>query len=244
MKEIRITMGMPASVEVIGDDAAQGIDSVFACFAEVDARFSPYRADSEVSLLNRDRQHTPSADLAEILAIAERTRVESGGFFNATRPDGCIDPTGIVKGWAIHRAALKLRAAGYENFCVDIGGDIACSGVNADGNPWQIGIRNPFAHGEVIKTLAASTAGVATSGTAARGDHIYNPYAPTAPIRDVVSITVVGPDVLTADRLATAAFAMGADGVRFVEALPGCEAYQVGADGIATMTSGFRALCV
>ena len=61
-------------------------------------------------------------------------------------------------------------------------------------------------------------------------------------LTDVVSITVVGSDVLEADRFATAAFAMGRAGIGFIEAYPGLEAYQINAAGIATMTSGFSEL--
>lgn len=235
-------MGMPVSVEVVGDEAARGVEAAFAYFTEIDRRFSPYRADSEVAALNRDPHHRPSAELAEILALAERTRAESGGFFDIRRPDGRIDPSGIVKGWVIQKVAETLTAYGYEDFCVDAGGDIALSGKNARGESWRIGIRNPFRREEVVRVVASHGGGIATSGSAARGDHIYNPHKPEAPIRDVASITVVAEDVLTADRYATAAFAMGADGILFIETIPGCEAYQIGQDGVAVMTSGFSAL--
>jgi len=84
--------------------------------------------------------------------------------------------------------------------------------------------------------------GVATSGTYIRGQHIYNPYRPEEKIEDIVSITVVGPDIYEADRFATAAFAMGRGGIMFIEELKDFEGYAVDAAGIATMTSGFSAL--
>lgn len=243
MKRYRVSMGMPAAVEIIGGNAAD-IDAVYEYFDEIDARFSPYRADSEIARMNRGTSSTPSAELAEILSIAAVTRTESGGFFDIRRPDGTVDPTGIVKGWALQNAAELLVRRGRRDFCIELGGDIACSGKNAEGGAWRVGVRNPFAHGETVRVVAVEDAGIATSGSAARGDHIYNPHRPGEAIRDVASITVVGPDILTADRYATAAFAMGKDGVSFIEALPGCEAYQIGADGVACMTSGFRALTV
>jgi len=76
----------------------------------------------------------PVADLSdemrEVLALAETTRVESNGAFNIRRPSGFIDPSGIVKGWAILNAADRVRAAGIKNFYVDAGGDIQTGGVN------------------------------------------------------------------------------------------------------------------
>jgi len=82
----------------------------------------------------------------------------------------------------------------------------------------------------------------ATSGTAARGQHIYNPHQPQQAIEDIASITVVGPDIYEADRFATAAFAMGRSGIMFIEQLPGFEGYLIDANAVATMTSGFDTL--
>jgi thiamine biosynthesis lipoprotein len=177
-----------------------------------------------------------------VLALAEQTTVESAGYFNIVRADGTIDPSGIVKGWALKKATDLLLSLGYEHFCIDAGGDISVHGVNAVGEPWSVGIRNPFNHDEVVKALYPKTLGVATSGSSARGDHIYNPHEPRQTLRDVVSITVIGPNILEADRFATAAFAMGTHGIDFIESLQGFEAYQIDANGIATMTRGFEHL--
>jgi thiamine biosynthesis lipoprotein len=81
-------------------------------------------------------------------------------------------------------------------------------------------------------------AGVATSGSYLRGTHIYNPHATDAGTGNIVSLTVIGPDILEADRFATAAFAMGEAGIEFLERLHGLEGYQIDAHGMARMTSG------
>ena len=83
--------------------------------------------------------------------------------------------------------------------------------------------------------------GIATSGTYVRGQHIYDPRRPGRPIEDIVSLTVIGPDVLEADRFSTAAFAMGRSGIHFIEELAGFEGYVVDSGGIAIQTSGFKA---
>jgi thiamine biosynthesis lipoprotein len=94
----------------------------------------------------------------------------------------------------------------------------------------------------MVKVITASAScGIATSGNSVRGEHIYNPHAPSR-ASDVASITVVGPDACRTDVLATAAFAMGKRGASYVETLPGFEAYMIDTEGIATMTSGFEAL--
>jgi thiamine biosynthesis lipoprotein len=64
------------------------------------------------------------------------------------------------------------------------------------------------------------------------------------PLTEVVSLTVIGPDIYEADRFATAAFAMGQAGIIFVEQLEGFEGYLINQEGQATFTSGFaRYVC-
>jgi thiamine biosynthesis lipoprotein len=124
---------------------------------------------------------------------------------------------------------------------IDAGGDIQVHGHNPDGEPWKIGLRNPFNRDEIVKTITTSSDGVATSGTAVRGQHIYNPKLPESPIEEIVSLTVIGPNIYEADRFATAAFAMGRSGVVFIESRPELEGYVIDREGMATLTSGFEA---
>lgn len=114
------------------------------------------------------------------------------------------------------------------------------SGVNERGEQWSVGIRNPFAPDEIVKVLYPRGAGVATSGSYLRGKHIYDPLIGEPP-EGLVSITVIGPDVLQADLYATAAFAMGRDGIGFIERLSGFEGYAIDERGMATLTTGFDA---
>lgn len=245
MRATGLSMGMPISVDV-PDVHADMIATIFGYFDTVDRRFSPYRADSEVGAINAGAsgERDYSSEMREVLVLADKTRRQSGGYFDVRRPDGRFDPSGIVKGWAIRNAARILERASVRDFFVDAGGDIQSAGVNAAGEPWRVGIRNPFCHDEIVKVLRPQGLGVATSGSYARGQHIYDPHAPGRLIHDVVSLTVIGPDVLEADRFATAAYAMGRDGIAFVEATPGLEGYLIDTRGRATMTSGFEGFVV
>jgi len=242
MKHLELLMGMPIAVEVV--DAAvtaATIENVFAYFRSVDATFSTYKEDSEISKINRGElaEAEYSEDMRTILDLSEQTRRETQGYFDI-RHNGILDPSGIVKGWAILRAANMLKEAGFANFYVDAGGDIQVVGKK-DGHPWRVGIRNPFNRKENVKILAITDRGVATSGTAIRGQHIYNPHQPDRPLQqDIVSLTVVGPNVYEADRFATAAFAMGKKGIYFIERLPEFEGYVIDASARATFTSGFE----
>ncbi len=238
-----LIMGMPITVDLPDDAPAQLMGDVFDYFNAVDRRFSLYKPDSEISIYNRGslRLENLSSEMNDVLALARATNAETRGYFDAVRPDGVLDPSGIVKGWAVRNAAYTIRIAGVQDFFVEAGGDAQLGGCNDEGNPWQIGIRNPFNETEIIKALSLTNHGIATSGSYVRGQHIYNPLQPKMKIDDIVSITVIGTDVLEADRFATAAFAMGKDGIYFIEELPGLEAYMIDAHGIATQTTGFGA---
>jgi len=234
-------MGMPITVAIIDNAVAEmAIGQIFAYFRAVDDRFSTYKEDSEISQINRGLPEAAWSDeMRQIMRLCEETKQQTSGYFDIRRR-GVLDPSGLVKGWAINQAAGQLRAGGIKNFRVDAGGDIQVSGLNRQGRAWRIGIRNPFDRHQIIKVVELNGEGIATSGTAIRGQHIYNPHQPNAEITDIVSLSVIGPDVYEADRFATAAFAMGVRGVAFIESWPGLEGYMVGADGKATFTSGFE----
>lgn len=241
MKQTRLLMGMPITVEIVDSTATEDdLEKVFAHFVAVDEQFSPYKEDSEISRINRGAL-TPaqySAEMRTILALSEQTRRETRGFFDIRR-EGKLDPSGLVKGWAIENATQLLREQGFRHFYIDAGGDIQVVGYNR-GQPWRVGIRNPFQRHEHVKILALTDRGIATSGTAVRGQHIYNPHHPEMPIVDIVSMTVIGPNIYDADRFATAAFAMGREGIRFIATLTDFAGYMIDAQGQATFTTGFE----
>jgi len=236
-------MGMPIEIEIVAPDAQSTLEAAFAYLAAVEERFSVYKEDSEISRINRGEvePREMSDEMKEVFALGEKTKGETNGYFDIRRPDGSIDPSGVVKGWAIKNTAALIQKVGYENYMVNAGGDIALAGKNAEGGEWSVGIRNPFNIYEVVKVVYPRGKGIATSGSYIRGAHIYNPHAPKEELQEVVSTTIIGPDVLAADLMATASFAMGAAGIAFIETLPGFEGYAIDARGIATMTSGFGA---
>jgi thiamine biosynthesis lipoprotein len=235
---------VPFSICPAADVAVhEAIESAFSYLTSVDKQFSTYKTDSEISRVNRGEleMRTISPEMREVFALAEKTKEETNGYFDMRKPDGSLDPSGIVKGWAIKNAAALISAAGHQNFFVNAGGDVAMQGKNEKGEEWSVGIRNPFNISEMVKVVYPRGKGIATSGSYIRGNHIYNPHNPTEELQDIVSITVIGPDVLEADRFATAAFAMGEEGIAFIANLEGFEGYAISADGIATYTSGFAA---
>lgn len=248
VKRTAVIMAMPVKIELRIENeelrdqnkTEEDINEVFEYLRWVDETFSPFKENSEVSKYNRGKKY--SDDLKKILKLCEETKKLTGGYFDIIRPDGKMDPSGLVKGWAIWNAAKILKKAGYKKYFVEVAGDTEISG-----GPWKWGITNPFNKKEIIKVLNLSNCGIATSGTYERGQHIWNSITKKAEITDIVSLTVIGPNVYEADRYATAAFAMGRSGIEFIEKLKGLpagrqgfEGYMIDKDGIAIMTTGFK----
>ncbi|MGA2910911.1 MAG: FAD:protein FMN transferase [Candidatus Microgenomates bacterium] len=236
MKQIRLIMGMPVIVKIAGNElrkTKKDLQKVFDYFNYVDEEYSPYKETSQVAKLNRGEE--VSSEMKMILGLSEDLKKETNGYFDIRRLDGKIDPSGIVKGWAIKNGAEILKKLGYKRFYVDAGGDAEIVGKN-----WTWGIRNPFNVSEIVKVLELSDCGIATSGTYERGQHIYDPIGKKNIILDIVSLTVIGPDVFEADKFSTPAFAMGIKGIEFIEKREGLEGYMIDSRGIATMTGGFE----
>ncbi|HET9946621.1 MAG TPA: FAD:protein FMN transferase [Patescibacteria group bacterium] len=241
MKDTRLIMGMPVTVEILDEgNVKKDIEDIFSFFVAIDNRFSTYKKDSEISAINAGKilLKDASLEMQEVFALSEQTKQQTNGYFDIKK-NKTYDPSGLVKGWAIFNASQKLLSKGYKNFYVEIGGDIQVSGKK-QGEKWKIGIRNPFDRERIIKTICLEAQGIATSGTYIRGQHIYNPFKNTKEITDIVSLTVIGPNIYEADRFATAAFSMGKKGIEFIAGLEGFEGYMIDADGIATFTTGFE----
>ena len=240
MQDTRIIMGMPITIQVTDSAKQADLDAIFSYFEAIDERYSPYKEDSELSRINQGLSiDEASSEMRYVLELCEQTKAETNGYFDI-RNNNSIDTSGLVKGWAIQNAANQLKLAGFENFFIEAGGDVAISGHNNTEELWQLGIRNPFNIQEIVKVLAVTNCGVATSGTYVRGNHIYDPVHNHTRPKGVQSLTVVGPNIYEADRYATAAFAMGAYGIGFIEQLKGFEAYMIDNKKIATYTSGFE----
>jgi thiamine biosynthesis lipoprotein len=228
-------MGMPIVIDVRDEHPHdQAVDGAFDWFRWVDATFSTYREDSEISRLDRGELAPCDAnvDVRWVLGRCETLKDETDGYFDP-RASGRLDPSGLVKGWSVDRAAELLCDAGLERFAVSAGGDMRIVG---DG--WRVGVQHPGDRGSVAAVLELGDVAVATSAAYARGDHVLDPYTGRPPA-DVLSVTILGPELATADAYATAAFAMGAHGPGWTARLPGYEAMTIMADEAVLTTGGF-----
>ena len=225
MNRVEQVMGLPISLDLRDDgDFTEAADEAFAWLREVDARFSPFKEDSEVR--RYDRGELPAADLSaellEVLELCAYYEQLSGGAFRARLPGRGLDPCGVVKGWAVQRAADLLKAAGATTFCLNAGGDVVTAGEPEPGRAWRVGVRHPEQPLAVCAVLESRNGAIATSAAYERGSHILDGRDGT-PATGLLSVTVVAADLVTADALATATYAMGTEGIAWAADRPGCE---------------------
>ena len=237
---VQMVMGLPISVtfrgpEARGDRADQVVQALYADLRSVDRVFSTYRSNSEVSLLRRGAlpRGLASQQVRDVLDLCEQARTLTGGHFDAElpQPDGSrlLDPSGLVKGWAVERAARGLDRLDGLDWLVNAGGDVL--GRATRGPAWQVAVEDPRDRTRVLGVLPLRDGAVATSGTAARGQHILDPRTGRPAAEHVLSATVVGPSLTWADVLATGAFVEGAASLARIHALDTYEALLVLADG-------------
>ena len=253
-------MGTMVSFDVPAAARRDGsLDDAIRWLHWVDRVFSPYRPDSDATLLAEGLLTVEACapQMAEVIEACAFFHELSGGFFTSS-PWGRFDPSGYVKGWAIERAAGILTTAGSASHLVNGGGDVQCVGGRPDAaagggtstgdtgpgpaSPWRIGIADPHRPGRLALVVAAVDCAVATSGTAERGAHIVDPRT-GRPAAGLASLTVTGSSLALADACATAAFAMGPALARdWLASLGGCEAYEITETGETWKTAGFAAL--
>ncbi|QKW40663.1 FAD:protein FMN transferase [Actinomadura sp. NAK00032] len=219
---------------------AKALEEAIAWLHHVDHVFSPYKPESQMSRLAEGRLTVGECDpdVADVLHHCHVLEQLTGGAFTC-RPGGRLDPSGLVKGWAVERASTILYEAGALDHCVNGGGDIQTRGEARPGRPWRVGITDPHHRDRLVAAVAGHDLAVATSGTAERGPHIIDPRT-GHPAADLASITLVGRHLSDVDALATAAFAMGGAARTWTDAHPDIEALVVASDGSTWCTSGFE----
>jgi FAD:protein FMN transferase len=231
MHRVEHIMGMPIVVAVRDGDAVP--EEAFDWFRRVDETFSTYKDDSEVSRLRRGELalEAASSEVQQVFARCTELRDETDGFFDVEAVG--LDPSGYVKGWAVDEAAAILERAGLRDYAINAGGDIRTRGH------WTIGIQHPLQPQEVAKVVEGTDLAVATSGAYERGDHVVDPHSRWTPA-GILSVTVTGPNLGTADAYATAAFAMGGHRApNWIARLQGYEAMAILDDGRVLSTPGF-----
>jgi FAD:protein FMN transferase len=202
----------------------------------VDGLLSTFKPDSDISRIGRGELAIADAHplVRQALDLCDLYERETNGYFTAHFEQG-LDPTGLVKGWAIERASDILAWHGSYNHAVNGGGDIQMRGEGAPGRPWRVGVNDPHDPTRVLRIFSGTDFAIATSGTSERGEHIVDPTSRSAPA-GLASVTVVGPSLTRADVYATAAFAMGGNAVGWLDSRRGHEGLVVSDTGEVQVT--------
>lgn len=154
---------------------------------------------------------------------------------------------GIAKGYIVDRMARVLERRRVRRYLIDAGGDIRASGRKEGGRPWSVGVRDPWRAGELPDRIALARGAVATSGSyeryfdpERRYHHIVEPGAGRSPVESA-SVTVVAPDAMAADALATTLFVLSPpDALAFLDTQPGCECLIIDRHGHTHRSRGWR----
>lgn len=241
VRYVEHVMNMPISLALRGqhadDDAGRRAwHRVMDELRETDRIFSTYREDSFISRLARDEitlAECPSR-VREVVQLGQLAEIESGGAFSIWRSNTngtlTLDPSGVVKGWSVQRAAEHLRVLARTDYCLSAGGDMVCRTLDPETAPWQIGIEDPFDPSRIRAVVPISNGAVATSGTAHRGHHITDARANKVPNR-IGSVTVTAGDLTWADIDATAAYALDTEASQWLRVRSGRSALIVWSDG-------------
>lgn len=245
-------MGLPVSIHVRGPDArgeqvADNVETAFQQLRADDAMFSTWREDSEINRIRRGELGFDQAGprVREVAVLCHQAKQRTDGAFSAwlPGPDGtpAFDPTGLVKGWAVEQAfdrlVERLGALDAYDAMVVAGGDVAVHCGRTDLGDWVVGVEDPRDRSRILRRIPLRTGAVATSGTAARGEHIVDPVT-GRPARGPLSATVIGPRLLWADVYATAAFVRGRAAAEWLRRHEGYSALLVQDDGTVEALPG------
>jgi len=171
------------------------------------------------------------------LKVGSEKLIVKNGNLQKTNRQLLIDLSAIAKGWGVDKLAKYLLQKGYNNFMVEIGGEIVVSGLNKDNQLWQIGILNPDGlHSDLYSTIEVSNKAVATSGIyqnyftweGINYSHLINPITGYPVKHDLISATIVADDCATADAVATAVMVKGFErGLKWINSLMGIECFLI-----------------
>jgi thiamine biosynthesis lipoprotein len=264
MRVIEHIMGIPITMDIPDCDDALIFEKVFKRFREIDKRFSPYKNDSELSKFQRGEitSSNLSEEFKKIMTACKNAQEETDGYFSAyynmpspshhlagssgfakkytkvARSAG-YDPTGYVKGWAIAEAGKIIEKNGRRTYCISAGGDILARSISD--KIWNVGIQDPNHKHKIIGKISDRNFAVATSGIYERGLHIVNPKT-GEPAQELLSVSVIGPDIIRADVLATAIFAGGKSGLVLAEELSDYETLVIDNSEGFSVSSGMVAI--
>lgn len=257
------TMGTVVSLlttEELPEELAQRVRAEFSRRDEIFSLYQPHSIASRFAAGDLPLPQTGGEFLDAYRQAQYWAQATSGGF-NPITPEGTVDLSGIVKALAIAGGGQVLQVAGWDNWCLNAGGDILVSGYDPSINgPWIAGIVDPQDRRSLISqaelghyfapelNLSSGNLGrlypqgaklaLATSGTAERGEHVWRLENTDS---DLQQVSVLARDIITADILATAILSAGPECIVDFAARFEVEVLAFDYRGQAWATPAFRA---
>lgn len=152
----------------------------------------------------------------------DQIEIRPEGYLVKRNPKVMLDLASIAKGYGVDALAAVIRAEGFADFLVEIGGEVFAAGVKKDGSPWRVGVnmpRNEAPINQVYKVLALKDRALATSGDyrnfleigGKRYQHVIDPRTGYPVSNGVVSVSIEAAGCTLADGLATALMVLGVE---------------------------------
>ena len=157
-------------------------------------------------------------------------------YLQKTDPFIKIDLNAIAKGFGVDVICSFLNSKGMNNYMVEIGGEVRCSGYNRKKESWMIAVENPESDNEISWAVPLNNMSMATSGDYRnyyeidneRYSHEIDPRSGYPAQTDIASATVVTSQCIDADALATALIILGIDkAIQLIEDTSNTEAFLI-----------------
>ena len=247
--DINTAASEPAAVP---DSVARLIETAAEIADETKGAFDP-----TIGVISRlwDISGNPRVPSAEEISAARplvdyRYITVDGTAVSLEKSGMILDLGGIGKGYAADCAVEIYREYGITSALVNLGGNIYAYGTKPDGNPYRIGLRDPYGNeGDYAAVISVSDASVVTSGIYERSfesdgrayHHILDPKTGYPADNELASVTVVCANSTEADALSTGLFVMGLEkGLAFAQADPDIEAVFITKDKAVFITDGLK----
>lgn len=155
--------------------------------------------------------------------------------------DIVLDANSIAQGYSVDVIAKLLSDNGCKNYMVEIGGEVACKGLNPKSQKWRIGINKAIDNtegniDELQTVLSVTNCAITTAGgyrkyfikDGKKYPHIINPHTGYPIETNLLSVTIVAPTALMADAYDTPFMVMGVDSsLEVCSRIPGMECYLI-----------------
>ncbi len=238
------TMGTTVSLEITDKrmlNTDQIVEKIKSCFNNLDNIFSTYKPDSFITKLNQGSVViTDSSEVEHVMDLAENFSKQTNKYFDVKNIQGEIDPSGIVKAYAISQAGKILIKNGFNNWCLNCGGDILVH--DGSNKKWSIGIMDPDSKRNLLSQVNLNKVfcSIATSGFSERGNHIWNNVDDVE--SNIIQATVISDDIIFSDILATTLISTGSKALDWFFGSKNFEALLVLKDRSLLATPGYQKL--